>query len=391
MGCAKAVVIQMRLSLPGDEIQMLGALVALGDPFPPLDALIEPAGNGNPRVHAKPATEARVGIGQARRHAEGRTAYGASGEHHAHAVNLDFASDPAELVGNLRDHTARSATVVDDAGHSHVGIHARTVIDRLGNQDLRRVLLRVVGTADLAKPGALTANSIVRQRPALPAQSEHAALQDLVVRVSPIARDLGHRKITFDALERGPKLRFRKTAHPEVSRPVLEDLGRQALAQVDVVHRRAPDAATADDANREVRGHPRTRILVQLREHLILALGHVLGPELRTFLERDHLRPALGKLARGHAAAGSGSDDDHVRRQAHAARQPSTRMNHRDHRMTGPVYPMAAQLSSRRYRAIIEIPLSAWNPARSAPTELCSRDRSTCSCALGPSELKRRA
>ena len=117
------------------------------------------------------------------------------------------------------------------------------------------------------------------QRAALVAQSSHAALEHAVVCVATLRLDQTHGQIALDALEHWAEFRLGQSAHVVVLGPVLEDLGRQALAQVDVVHGAAAHGPPADHANREVGCGASAAVLVQERHHLVLALGHVAGAE----------------------------------------------------------------------------------------------------------------
>ena len=265
-----------------------------------------------------------AGIGHARSQQDRGGRRGRGREAHAGRVDDHLAEGAVRArLERAGRHAAHLAPVVQHAHGLAPREHLRARAHRPREEHLHRVVLRVVGAADLAEAAADAAGAVVREATARPAERAAAGLEQEVVPVPALARHGADREQRLHLLvEQVPRL-HRELAELALVRPARADRFRDALDEVQVVQRRAADAAPLVDLDRAIGGRAPPAVPVEAREHLLLALDHVGGREELPRLEHDDGEPRLGRLHRDHRAARAGAHDAEVR--VHVEREREAR------------------------------------------------------------------
>ncbi len=253
------------------------------------------------------------------------------------------------------------AAAMHDLDSPAVGEKLRAGVDGARHEDFDGVVLGVVRAAHVAKAASDAAGAIVREPAASPAELLGALLEQSVVAVVAAGRNLGDRDELFDLI-----VEPRPIVAPQVlelSRvlPLVQDGAGDALAQVDIVHRRATERAPLDDRAASILGALRAVGVQKLGEHVLFALVHHRRRHKPAGLQNHHFQARFGRHRGGSRAACARADDAKVRLDAHGQIEVRRVV---DHWTPSGVWPGLAM--SRAYLPARSLPTTGGGAGRSS-------------------------
>jgi hypothetical protein len=197
----------------------------------------------------------------------------------------------------------------------------RAARERRGNRRHQHRLLRVGRAAEAAVAEVPAAADVAPDRAVREAEALGAERERRVVGVGRL-RPRDHSDARFGVLEPRREVGGPESIDAPFSVPVVERRRRRAKRARPVDRRAAADAASLQDADRVVRGAPRSFVLVEIAVGLVLMHVEIgRGPE-RAFLDHHHREPRLREDFRRGAAARARADDRDVGFERRVARCP---------------------------------------------------------------------